>query len=68
MKKLNDFKKQSIENLQSIKGCSNSKGEFVHTHIVMFKITSRDVYYDKNGNGACDDDEAASLSLVVARG
>lgn len=68
MKKLNDFKNQSIENLENIQGGSTRKGEFVHTHIVMFNLTSRDVYYDKNGNGMCDDNETSSLSLVVARG
>lgn len=68
MKKLSDFKDQSIGNLENIKGGSKNKGEFVHTYVALLNWSSRDVYYDNNGNGKLDDDEVTSLSMVIARG
>ena len=68
MKTLNDFKQLNNDCLKTIKGglLENGKGKFVHTGFVLLNNSCQDVYYDSNNNGSCDDNERASLSLVVA--
>jgi hypothetical protein len=68
LKKLSDFKGLNNNYLKTIKGglLDSGKGKFVHTGFVLLNNSCQDVYYDSNNNGSCDDNERASLSLVVA--
>jgi hypothetical protein len=61
MKKLEDFSTEIVD-LRSF----NGTGEFVHTGGKFFSSYINDTFYDDNGNGELDDDEAASFCLVVA--
>lgn len=63
MKKLSDFKNQSLENLESIQGGKN-KGKFVHSDGMLFNLVTQDVFYDKNDNGKLDEEELSSWTIV----
>lgn len=70
MKRLNDFKKESVSNLESIQGgFTEKKGKFVSTDfITWFNWSVSDVFYDANDNGIIDNDEGKSLSIATASG
>ena len=68
MKKLSDFKKESVSNLDIIKGGNQSgKGEFVHTSFRFFNLLVNDAFYDENNNGVVDGEESKSFSMAYIK-
>lgn len=60
MKKLEDFQDKRISKPEEIKG-----GGFVHTQVPgWWGVGFTDVYYDKNNNGTCDDNERGSFNFA----